>query len=107
MREVTRIAAPPRELLFLGACMMVSWLLNAASMSGYMLLALFTFVSLARAFRHYASVIADRLPRRSQVRHYLLFTTSIAFFCLLAVRGCYLAAIIVDSELRTDPLKVH
>jgi len=95
------------ELLFLGAGLMAFWLMNAASVAGYVLLSLFVLITLVRALRSAIGSLAAQLPRRSQLRRYLLFGTSAVFFCLLAMRGCYIAAVIVDTQFRADPLRAE
>ncbi|AYM82153.1 conserved exported hypothetical protein [Agrobacterium tumefaciens str. Kerr 14] len=83
------------------------WLMNAASLSGYVILIIFILVALGRLAKHSVTLLAERLPRRSRSRQYLIACASAAFFSLLAVRGCYIAAVIVDSQFRTDPLQIY
>ncbi|MGV2052427.1 hypothetical protein ACQZ48_20285 [Agrobacterium sp. 22-209-1] len=82
---------------------MFFWLINAASLSGYVILAMFLLVALGRFVRHVATAFIANLPKRSQLRHYLVLGTSLAFFSLLVVRACYIATVIVDAEFRSDP----
>ncbi len=82
-------------------------LVNAASLSGYVILTIFILVALGRFAKHSITLLAERLPRRSRSRHYLIACASAAFFSLLTVRGCYLAAVIIDSQFRTDPLQIY
>ncbi|EMS96320.1 hypothetical protein H009_17698 [Agrobacterium tumefaciens str. Cherry 2E-2-2] len=105
--EFCRVAAPKQERLFLGGCLLMFWLMNAASLSGYVILIIFILVALGRLAKHSVTLLAERLPRRSRSRQYLIACASAAFFSLLAVRGCYIAAVIVDSQFRTDPLQIY
>lgn len=101
-----KIAVPKQEQVFLGGCLLIFWLINAASLSGYVILAMFLLVALGRFVRHVATTFIASLPRRSQLRHYLVLGTSLAFFSLLVVRACYIATVIVDAEFRSDPFVV-
>jgi hypothetical protein len=101
-----RIAVPKQEQLFFGGCLLMFWLINAASLSGYVIMALFVLVAIGRLVRNAVAVLAAKLPRRSQIRHYLILGISVVFFSLLAIRGCYLAAVIVDTQFRSDPFQV-
>ncbi|WP_245447930.1 hypothetical protein [Neorhizobium sp. T6_25] len=105
--ELWRIAVPRQEQAFFGICLLVHWLISAASLSGYIIVALFLIVAVGRLVRHAAIQFASRLPRRSQLRHYIVLCTSVAFFFLLAVRGCYLAAVIVDVGFHSDPFEAR
>jgi hypothetical protein len=105
--ELWRIAVPRQEQAFFGICLLVHWLISAASLSGYIIVVLFLIVAVGRLVRHAAIQFASRLPRRSQLRHYIVLCTSVAFFFLLAVRGCYLAAVIVDVGFHSDPFEAR
>ncbi|QAB01015.1 hypothetical protein DC439_24790 (plasmid) [Agrobacterium tumefaciens] len=105
--EFWRVAVPKQEWLFLGGCLVMFCLVNAASLSGYVILTIFILVALGRFAKHSITLLAERLPRRSRSRHYLIACASAAFFSLLTVRGCYLAAVIIDSQFRTDPLQIY
>lgn len=95
--ELWRIAAPKQERFFFGGCFLVFWLIGAASLSGYIMLALFLLVAIGRLVQHAATAFATNLAKRSRLRHYIVMGTSVAFFSLLVVRGCYLAASISSS----------
>ena len=105
--EFWRIVAPKREQAFFGICLLIYWLISAASLSGYILGALFLIVAAGRLVRHAATLFASKLPRRSQLRHYILLGTSVTLFSLLLLRGCYLAAVIVDVGFHSDPFEVR
>ncbi|MBP2559347.1 putative membrane protein [Neorhizobium galegae] len=105
--EFWRIVAPKQEQAFFGICLLIYWLISAASLSGYILGALFLIVAAGRLIRHAVTLFASKLPRRSQLRHYIILCTSVAFFSLLALRGCYLAAVIVDVGFHSDPFEVR
>ncbi|OBZ97610.1 hypothetical protein ADU59_00715 (plasmid) [Pararhizobium polonicum] len=82
-------------------------LINAASFSGYITLALFMLVALGRFTKRSFIVLADKFPRRSRSKHYLIACVSAAFFSLLTLRECYIAAVIVDSEFRSNPFEIY
>jgi hypothetical protein len=105
--EFLQIATPKQEQLFLGGCLLMVWLINVASFSGYVILASFILIALARLAKNMCLALADKLPRRSRSRHYLATWASAAFFALLTVRACYIAAVIVDTEFRPDPSEIY
>jgi hypothetical protein len=105
--DVLRTAAPKQEQFFFGGTLMISWFMNAASFTGYGLLAIFISVAVARLAKHRCLALAARLPRRSQARHYLVTWVSAAFFSLLTARACYLSTLIVDSQFRSDPFEMN
>lgn len=80
----------------------IFWLISAASLSGYLMVALFLIVAIGRLVQHAGALLASRLPRRSQLSLYIVLCSSVAFFSLLAVRGCNLVAVIVDAEFHSD-----
>lgn len=79
---------------------MMLWLINAASFSGYIILAFFILVAAARFAKHKCLALAERLPRRSHSERHLIAWVSAAFFSLLTIRACYIAAVIVDARFR-------
>jgi amino acid transporter len=83
------------------------WVISAASISGYVILALFVLAALARLAKHGCLALAEKLPRRSRAKHYLVTWVSAAFFSLLTVRACYIAAVIVDTQFRSDTSEVY
>ena len=105
--EFLQIATPKQEQLFLGGCLLMFWLINVASFSGYVILASFILIALARLAKNICLALADKLPRRSRSRHYLATWVSAAFFVLLTIRACYIAAVIVDTEFRPDPSEIY
>ncbi len=105
--ECWQVVAPKQEQLFFGGCLLMFWLISAASLTGYVITALFLAVATGRLIRRAVNAFAATLPGRSQLRHYLVLGTSMAFFFLLTVRGCYLAAVIVDTEFRSDPFEIR
>ncbi|NTI78461.1 hypothetical protein [Rhizobium rhizogenes] len=82
------------------------WLISAASFSGYVILAFFILVGLARLAKHMCLALAEKLPRRSRSRHHLIAWMSAAFFSLLTVRACYIATVIVDTQFRSNPFEI-
>ncbi len=103
--EIWQTAAPIKEQSFLGVCLVMSWLISAASLTGYVILAMFVLVALGRVAKHSCLALAGRLPQRSRSRHHVVTWVSAAFFSLLAVRACYIAAAIVDAEFRSNPIE--
>ncbi len=85
---------------------MIFWLISAASFTGYVILALFILVALARTVKHTCLVLAATFPLRSRSRHYLIAWVSAALFSLLTVRACYMATVIVDTQFRSSPFEV-
>lgn len=106
MGKLWRIAVPKQERFLFGGCLLMFWLISAASVSGYIILALFLLVAIGRLVQNAVAAFAASLPRRSQLRHYIVLCSSVAIFSLLAIRGCYLAAVIVDTGFRSDPFEV-
>ncbi|QCJ00960.1 hypothetical protein [Agrobacterium larrymoorei] len=98
--EICRVAVPKQEQVFLGACLVMLWLISAASLCGYVMLAFFVLVALARFAKHKCLLFAEKLHRRSGYRHHLISWVTTAFFLLLTVRACYIAAVIVDTRFR-------
>ncbi|MFS8113030.1 hypothetical protein QD460_15015 [Rhizobium jaguaris] len=78
------------------------WIMGAASLSGYILTALFAIVAVWRLFRSAASDLIAGMPKRSALRHYAVSIISLVLFLLLAVRACYITTIIVDTAFRGD-----
>jgi hypothetical protein len=105
--NVWRTAAPKQEKVFLGGCFLMFWLMSAASFSGYIILALFMLVAVGRCAKYFFVALAERFPRRSRSRHYLIACVSAAFFSLLIVRACYIASVIVDSQFRANPFEIY
>ncbi|EJJ31382.1 hypothetical protein PMI11_00376 [Rhizobium sp. CF142] len=105
--ELSRIAAPKQELCLLVGCLTMFWLISAASLIGYITLTLFLSVAIGRIVQNVARVFAERLPRRSQLRRYIVMGTSVVLFSLMTVRGCYLATVIVDFVFRSDPFEMR
>lgn len=101
--DLGRIAAPKSERALLGGCLLIFWLISAASMSGYIILALFLLVGIGRLASHGIATVVATLPKRSQVRHCIALWMSVVFFALLTARACYFAAVVVDTKFRSDP----
>ncbi|WP_027682812.1 hypothetical protein [Rhizobium leguminosarum] len=81
-------------------------LLGAASASGYIITALFVLVAIGRLARNVLHKLTARLPKRSALRHYTTAIVSLVFFCLLVVRMCFIATVIIDSAIRGDHVEV-
>jgi hypothetical protein len=102
----SHLASSRYELIFWGGCQLAFWLIDAASMSGYVIAALFPIVAIGRAAKKAIDTVAARMPKRSVSRHRIMMLASVALFGLLVVRGCYIASVIVDSEYRTGPVEI-
>lgn len=76
------------------------WFISAVSLSGYVILALFVVVALARVAKNTCVLFAEKLPPPSRARCHLIAWASAAFFSVLTVRACYIAAVIVDTRFR-------
>ncbi|MGZ2382037.1 hypothetical protein [Rhizobium brockwellii] len=81
-------------------------LLGAASASGYIITALFLLVALGRFARHILDRLTARLPKRSAFKHYTTAVVSLVFFCLLVVRMCFIATVIIDSAIQGEHVEV-
>ncbi|MBB4439618.1 MULTISPECIES: hypothetical protein [Rhizobium] len=81
-------------------------LLGAASASGYIITALFLLVALGRFARNSLDRLTARLPKRSALKHYTTAVVSLVFFCLLVIRMCFIATVIIDSAIQGDHVEV-
>ncbi|MBB4217409.1 putative PurR-regulated permease PerM [Rhizobium sp. BK212] len=81
-------------------------LLGAASASGYIITALFLLVAIGRLARNALHKLTARLPKRSALKHHATASLSLVFFCLLVIRVCFVATVIIDSTIRDDHVKV-
>ncbi len=70
------------------------------------MVALFLIVAIGRLVQHAGTLLASRLRRRSQLRHYIVLCSAVAFLSLLALRGCHLVAAIVEAEFHLDPFEI-
>nr|WP_246697063.1 hypothetical protein [Rhizobium sp. WYCCWR 11146] len=97
---------PKPELLTWCGCLLIFQLLGAASASGYIITALFLLVALGRFTRNILDRLTARLPKRSALKHYTTAIVSLVFFCLLVVRMCFIATVIIDSAIQGDHVEV-
>ncbi|EJT03927.1 hypothetical protein [Rhizobium sp. CCGE 510] len=81
-------------------------LLGAASASGYIITALFLLVAVGRLARNALHKFTARLPKRSAVKHYATAAASMVFFCLLVVRMCFIATVIIDCAIQGDKVEI-
>ncbi|MGO7183577.1 hypothetical protein ACCT14_17575 [Rhizobium brockwellii] len=81
-------------------------LIGAASASGYIITALFLLVALGRFARHILDRLTARLPKRSALKHYTTAVVSLVFFCLLVIRMCFIATVIIDSAIQGKHVEV-
>lgn len=97
---------PKREIFTWCGCLLMFQLLGAASASGYIITALFLFVAIGRLARSALHELTARLPKRSPLKHYATASLSLLFFCLLVIRVCFVATVIIDSAIRDDHVEV-
>ena len=97
---------PKPELFTWCGCLLMFQLLGAASASGYIITALFVLVAIGRLARNVLHKLTARLPKRSALKHYTTAIVSLVFFCLLVVRMCFIATVIIDSAIRGDHVEV-
>lgn len=90
-------AVPDHELLLFLGCLIMLWMIGAASASGYALTAVFLLVAAGRLVRKATDGFATTLPKRSIVAHYAVTLGSVLFFTLMAARACYIVAILIDA----------
>ncbi|NEJ70581.1 hypothetical protein GR197_08515 [Rhizobium phaseoli] len=81
-------------------------LLGAASISGYIITALFLLVAVGRLARNALYRFTAGLPKRSALKHYATAATSLVFFCLLVVRMCFIATVIIDCAIQGDKMEI-
>ncbi|ARM90069.1 hypothetical protein RHEC894_CH03815 [Rhizobium sp. CIAT894] len=81
-------------------------LLGAAAASGYIITALFLFVAIGRLIRNALHTLMARLPKRSALKHYTMAAISLMFFCLLVIRMCFIATVIIDSAIGGHDMKI-
>ncbi|MBX5163861.1 hypothetical protein [Rhizobium sp. NZLR4b] len=81
-------------------------LLGAASVSGYIITALFLLVAIGRLVRDALHKFTARLPKRSALKHYTMAIMSLVFFCLLVVRMCFIATVIIDCAIQGDKVEI-
>lgn len=99
-------AAFRRELLIYSGCLLMFWAIGAASLSGFILTALFLLVAIAQLCKTVATKITTGMRKHSMLTRYIGALVSICFFFLLTGRACYIAAILVDVEFRPDNLQI-
>ncbi|MGO4567817.1 hypothetical protein AB4Z52_22875 [Rhizobium sp. 2YAF20] len=95
-----------RELLVYSGCLLMFWAIGAASLSGFILTALFLLVAIAQLCKAAATKITTGMRKHSMLTRYVGALVSICFFFLLTGRACYIAAILVDVEFRPDNLQI-
>lgn len=81
-------------------------LLGAASASGYIITLLFLLVAIGRLARNGLDRLTARLPKRSALKFYTMAIVSLVFFCLLVVRMCFIATVIIDSTIQGDKVEI-
>ncbi|MBY2939906.1 hypothetical protein HF264_09285 [Rhizobium leguminosarum] len=81
-------------------------LLGAASASGYIITALFLLVAIGRLARRALDKLTAGLPKRSALKFYTTAVVSLVFFCLLVVRMCFIATVIIDSAILGDKVEI-
>lgn len=97
---------PKPEIFTWCGCLIMFQLLGAAAVSGYVITALFLFVAIGRLVRNVLQTLTARLPKRSALKHYTMAVVSLMFFCLLVIRMCFIATVIIDSAIGGDNVKI-
>jgi hypothetical protein len=98
-------AALRRELVGYVGCLMIFWLIGAASISGFVITAFFVAVAAIHLARNIIRTGLDRLAsKRALAARYLGGLVSLTFFSLLGGRACYIAATLVDTALQHGEL---
>lgn len=97
---------PRPELFTWCGCLLMFQLLGAASASGYIITALFLLVAIGRLARNVLHKLTARLPKRSALKHYTTAIVSLVFFCLLVVRMCFIATVIIDSAIQGGKVEI-
>ncbi|MBP1860448.1 hypothetical protein [Rhizobium herbae] len=94
-------AALKREFLLYGGCLLMFWLIGATSLSGFVITAFFVIMATAQFIKRAAHNAMAKMSKRSAFRRYGAGMVSLCFFCLMVARACYIATVLVDTELRT------
>jgi hypothetical protein len=98
-------AALRRELVGYGGCLMMFWLIGAASVSGFVITGFFLAVAGIHMARNIIQTGLDRLASKHDLAaRYLGGLVSLSFFSLLGGRTCYIAATLVDTALQHGEL---
>lgn len=97
---------PKSELFTWCGCLLMFQLLGAAAASGYIITALFLLVAIGRLARRLLHKLTARLPKRSALKHYATAIVSLVFFCLLVVRMCFIATVIIDCAIQGDKVEI-
>jgi predicted PurR-regulated permease PerM len=92
-------AALKHELAITGGWFVMFMLMGVASVGGYILMMFFILLSIARLIKIALDRILSRLPKHSLLKHHARMMLWLAFVSLLVARACYIAAVIVDTEL--------
>lgn len=90
-----------RELLFCGGCLLMLWAIGAAASSGFIITAFFVVVAAGQFARRTVNNFLAKLGKRSALRRYATGLVSLCLFCLAIARACYIATVLVNTELRT------
>jgi hypothetical protein len=90
----------PHLWLYCG-CLIMLWEIGAAAASGLIITALFLMVAIAQYARQWVGNVTERLGRRSALRVYGRAAISLLVFCLVVGRACYIASVLVDTQLRS------
>lgn len=94
-------AALKRELLFCGGCLLMVWAIGAAASSGFIITAFFVVVAAGQFVSRAANNILAKLGKRSALRPYATGLVALCLFGLVIARACYIATVLVNTELRT------
>ncbi|URK86249.1 hypothetical protein LP421_04505 (plasmid) [Rhizobium sp. RCAM05350] len=96
-----QIAALKRELLLYGGYLLMFWVIGATSLSGFVITAFFVVMATGQLIKRAAHSIMAKMGKRSAFRRYGAGLVSLCIFCLVVAHVCYIATVLVDTELRT------
>lgn len=70
-------------------------------MSGFVITAFFVIMATGQLVKRGVQSVMATMGKRSAFRHYGAGLVSLCFFCLVVARACYIATVLVNTELRT------
>lgn len=77
------------------------WAIGAVSLSGFVITALFVVVATGQFVKRSTANLLTKLGKRSALGRYAAGLVSLCVFSLVIMRACYIATVLVDTELRT------
>jgi len=77
------------------------WVIGATSLSGFVITAFFVIMATGQLVKRGAQGVLATMGKRSAFKRYGTGLASLVLFCLVVARACYIATVLVDTELRT------